>query len=299
VGARERLRPAPGWTPTRESGYTASMKWALSPRWKKAAAPLGQFADGFLYFLRGFPFLARNQVLWPYAILPFVINAVLAVGAGVVLVLLVPLGAAYFVRPDTVWEWLLLVLALIVGIPLGLGLVYFLFFMLLPGIISPPFKGKLTRHTRQILKKTDLRPAGGFWIDVVLPSIIEVRKAFRFLLISILLLPLNLIPVVGQAAYLVLFGYFTWMQMALNYLEYPIDSESWVLPLSLKRKYVRSRRWPALGFGCAISLTCLVPFLNFFCMPVGVIGATLLYEAYGEQEGLQEGDPRPGVPLLG
>ena len=275
------------------------MKWTLPPRLKKTAAPLGQFADGFLYFLRGFVFLFRNPILWPYAILPFVINAVLAIGAGIALVLLVPLGAAWIVRPDTWWEWLLLVLALLVAIPLGLGLVYFLFFMLLPGIVSPPFKGKLTRHTRQILKNTALRPAGGFWVDVVLPAIIEARKAFRFLLIAIVLLPLNAIPVVGQAAYIVLFSYFTWMQMALNYLEYPIDSESWVLPLNLKRRYLRSRRWPALGFGCAISLTCLVPFLNFFCMPVGVVGATLLYQAYGEQEGLHDGDPRPGVPLLG
>jgi uncharacterized protein involved in cysteine biosynthesis len=93
--------------------------------------------------------------------------------------------------------------------------------------------------------------------------------------------------------------YMTWYQFGLNYLEYPIDSEAWVLPLDMKRKYIRSRLWPALGLGCAISLTCLVPFLNFFCMPVGVVGATLLYQAYGEQDGLEYHRDEKYKPWLG
>jgi CysZ protein len=280
-------------------GYTSGMKWKPRQVLQRASAPLLQFADGFLCFLRGFVFLGRHPALWPYAVLPFLINAAIVVAAGIALAFALPLAARHVCRPELWWHWILFVLGMIAAIPLGLGLLYFLFFMLLPGIVSPPFKGKLTRYTRQILKKTELRPAGGIWVDAVLPTIIEIRKAVRFLLISLVLLPVNLVPVVGQVAYLVLMSYYTWMHMALNYLEYPIDSESWVLPLALKRKYVRSRRWPALGFGCALSLTCLVPFLNFFCMPVGVVGATLLYHAYGEQEGLHEGAPPSGVPLLG
>jgi uncharacterized protein involved in cysteine biosynthesis len=99
-------------------------------------------------------------------------------------------------------------------------------------------------------------------------------------------LPLNLVPIVGHGAYIVLSSYFTWMHFALNYLEYPIDSESTHTPLDKKRRYLRSRRWPVLGFGFALSLTCLIPFLNFFLVPVGVVGATLLYQAYGEMEGV-------------
>ena len=112
------------------------------------------------------------------------------------------------------------------------------------------------------------------------------RKAVRLLAISLLLLPLNLIPVAGSVVYLVLRSYITWMYFALNYLEYPIDSESSHTPLDRKRAYVRSRRWPALGFGCAISLLYMVPFLGFFCIPGGVVGATLLYQAYGEMDGV-------------
>ncbi|MHC5080734.1 MAG: EI24 domain-containing protein [Planctomycetota bacterium] len=259
----------------------------LPQRLKRFATPLGQFIDGFLYFFRGLAFLARHSILWPYAILPFVINLFIVLAAGLALVYLIPFLSAKITTPEPWWEWILFVFLILVGGVLGLFFLYFLFFMVLPGIIAPPFKGKLTKHTRQLIKKCTVRPAGGFWIDVVMPTVIEIRKALRFLGISLLLLPINLIPVLGQIAYLVLMSYFTWMHFALNYLEYPIDSESFVTPLDRKRRYVRSRRWTTLGFGCAISLLYLIPFVNFFCVPVGVVGATLLYQAYGELQGVE------------
>lgn len=266
---------------------------------RRVASPLLRFADGFLYFFRGFWFLFKNPVLWPYAVMPFVINLFIVAVAVAALAFLVPKLGFLLIRPQTFLGWAGYVVLLAAGAVFGLFAAYFLFFMLLPGLTSPVFKGKLTRRTRQLLKKVELRPAGGFWIDVVMPTLIELRKALRFLLISLALLPLNLVPVVGQIAYLAAMSYFTWYDFALNYLEYPIDSEAWVLPLNMKRKYLRSRLMPALGLGCAISLTCLVPFLNFFCVPVGVVGATLLYQAYGEQQGLEEHRKEGYVPWLG
>jgi CysZ protein len=255
---------------------------------KALSTPLTRFLDGVLFYLRGFVFLARHRRLWPYAILPFLINMVIVVAAAVVLFLFLPDISGLIWDPPAAWYlWLLYVPYVVLLGFLVLLLSYILFFMILPGIVAPPFKGKLTRYTREILKETSVHPVGGFYVDVVEPTILEIRKGLRLLFITVILLPLNLIPVVGNLAYLGIMSYFTWMHFALNYLEYPIDSESTHTPLEKKRRYVRSRRWPALGFGFALSLTCLIPFVNFFLVPVGVVGATLLYQAYGEMEGVE------------
>ncbi|GEM_PF-3047062 len=269
------------------------MESRLPERLKRIVAPPAQFLDGFLFFFRAVPFLARHPILWPYALLPFLINGAIVVASAIALVYFFPDLSGLLWKPPEAWYLWLLYLPYLAVLFLLIPLIaYVLFFMILPGITSPPFKGKLCKHARQIIKKQPVRPAGGFWIDVVMPTVIEIRKGVRVLLTSVLLLPVNLVPVVGQGAYLVLVSYFTWWNMALNNLEYPLDSESWVTPLPLKRKFVSLRRWPALGLGCAISLTYLIPFLNFFTVSVGVIGATLLYHAYGEQAGLWETPPQ-------
>jgi CysZ protein len=263
------------------------MEQPIPERLKTLATPFTRFLDGILFYLRGFAFLARHPKLWPYAILPFLINLLVVAAAAVALFYFLPEIGGLLWKPPTAWYgWLLYVPYVVVLGFLILIVSYILFFMILPGIIAPPFKGKLTRYTREILKETSVHPVGGIYVDVIEPTILEIRKGLRLLLITVVLLPLNLIPLLGNAAYLGIMSYFTWMHFALNYLEYPIDSESTHTPLERKRRYVRSRRWPALGFGFALSLTCLIPFLNFFLVPVGVVGATLLYQAYGEMEGI-------------
>lgn len=261
------------------------MQTSLPARVRPVVRPFGQFASAFLTFFRGFGFLARHSALWPWAILPFAINFVIVLAATAALLYFFSDLTGLLLSPPEAWYgwfWYVPYIALCIVLIPFLG--YVLFFVILPGIVSPVFKGRLTKHTRQILKGTPVKPAGGFWVDVVLPTVIELRKAGRLILVTLALLPLNLVPILGNAAYLVLVSYFTWMHMALNYLEYPIDSESFVTPLSEKRRYIRRHRWSSLGFGCALSLTCLVPFLNFFCVPVGVVGATLLYQDLGEVE---------------
>jgi CysZ protein len=259
----------------------------IPERLKRIATPFGQFADGFLYFFRGFGFLSKHSELWPYAVLPFVINMVIVtVAAGALLYFFPEITGLVLAPPNAWYGWFWYVPFLLLYF-LAIGFfMYFLFFMILPGIVAPPFKGKLCRYTRQILKGAELNPVGGLYVDVIEPTLIELRKAVRLLAITLLLLPMNLIPVAGQIVYGVFVTYFTWMAFALNYLEYPIDSESFHTPLGRKRAYIRARRWPALGFGCAISLLYLIPVVNFFCIPVGVVGAALLYQAYGEMEGV-------------
>ncbi|MHC4780678.1 MAG: EI24 domain-containing protein, partial [Planctomycetota bacterium] len=167
------------------------MDTKVPERLKKLTKPLTSFADGIMFYVRGLVFLTRHPRLWPYAILPFLINMVIVTCTVVLLYYFLPdISGLIWTRPGAWYYWFLYVPYLIILGFLVLILGYILFFMILPGIVGPPFKGKLTRYTRQILKKTTLSPVGGVYVDVIEPTIIEIRKALRLLLLTVILLPL-------------------------------------------------------------------------------------------------------------
>ena len=103
----------------------------------------------------------------------------------------------------------------------------------------------------------------------------ELRRLGFFLAASCLLLLLHLIPLVGSAAQGLLGGWLTLLFFALEYLD---------LPLARRRVGFRKRwmlvwqhRMLCTGFGCATAVLLYIPLLNFLCIPIAVIGGTLMY----------------------
>ena len=71
-----------------------------------------------------------------------------------------------------------------------------------------------------------------------------------------------------------LFGVWT---MAIQYLDYPMDSNGVEFPAMRER--LGLRRMTTMGFGSSVLLATLVPILNWFVMPAAVAGATALWVA--------------------
>lgn len=148
-------------------------------------------------------------------------------------------------------------------------IIVFFTFTVLANILAAPFYGKLAAKTQALV--------GDHSIAVVEPSIVKVmmaetRRAGYFVLRSLPILLLFLVPVVNLVAPFVwaLFG--AWA-MALEYLAYPLENEGMLF--SEQKKWVKSMRLGALGFGGAAMLGLSIPLLNLVVAPAAVIGATL------------------------
>jgi CysZ protein len=63
--------------------------------------------------------------------------------------------------------------------------------------------------------------------------------------------------------------------LPLEYAGFAMDRRN--LRFSQRRALIWQHRWLMLGFGAAAFLTLLVPLLNFICLPVLVVGGTLLF----------------------
>lgn len=234
---------------------------------------LGDFARGARYALQGFS-LVRARGVWPYALLPLAINALLfgtAIGFGVV----------YF---DDFLDWLLpqwldwvAIRALLwILFAISISLVTFFAFTLLANLIAAPLNGwlaeRVERHLRGQLG-AEGTPRGviaeigaSFWA--------EIRKLVYLAAWSIPLLVLFLVPGFNLLAPMLWLAFGAWM-MALEYADCPLGNHGVVFDRS--RALIGQRRGTALGFGATVLLMTTIPGLNLFAMPVAVAGATALY----------------------
>jgi CysZ protein len=99
-------------------------------------------------------------------------------------------------------------------------------------------------------------------------------------------LPLNFLPVIGQAAVFVLYVYYS----ALMFVDYPSSRYRW--SLGDKLRWLRRHRAPAFRIGLLPALLSMVPILNIFLMalsfPLFTVHTTLNFLAI---EGRRETPP--------
>jgi len=117
-----------------------------------------------------------------------------------------------------------------------------------------------------------------------------LARIFWLLLGHAALLALNLIPAVGQLAWSVSAPLWTMAWVAAEYLDGPMTRHGY--PFSAVRRVVWGRLGLCMGFGAAVYLILWVPILNFFFIPIAVIGGTLLYRGLRASGALA--DPPPG-----
>ena len=229
---------------------------------------------GLAYVGRGASLLTHKQ-LRVFVLLPLLVN-ILLFGLGISLIFSYAGGwveGTLAVLPDWLsglaWLlWLLLTLMVAMGVFWGFNLV--------ANLIAAPFNGILAERTQMLL--TGAPVGGGGWDDMLrmIPGAIarEVQKLLYYLPRVLGLFFLGLIPgmqVVVPWLWL-LFG--AWM-MAIQYVDYPMDNNR--ISFRNMKKLLAKRKLLHIGFGGGISVMLMVPFVNFFVMPIAVVGATALW----------------------
>ncbi|BCR04582.1 sulfate transporter CysZ [Desulfuromonas versatilis] len=240
--------------------------------------PLTNFARGFFYPFNSTRFLLHHPALLKYVAIPFLINLVVfssAVFLGFdffndVVIHYVPRGEAWYWAILYYFAWLVAVLVTAV--------VVFFSFTVVGNLVASPFNDLLSERTEEMLtgqKHDEPFSFAAFWKDTLRVVGVEVKKMGLFVLVMVMILPLNLLPGFGSIIYSVLAFVLTVFFLVVEYLGYVMARKR--LDFRQQRRYVLGRLATLAGFGTGVLALLAIPFLQFFCIPVGVVGATRLW----------------------
>ncbi|MCK2217811.1 EI24 domain-containing protein [Actinomadura sp. ATCC 31491] len=232
---------------------------------------LRDFAAGVGFFLQGFGWVARNGRWWAFGLIP----ALIAFAVYVVALILLGRHAtdvADLLTPfaDT-WGWRKLFRTL-VGIALFLGglALAVLTFAALTLAIGEPFYERLSAAADPLEQEIE-QP----WWRTLPRSIRDSLVTLCYvLLFTVPLFVLGFVPVVGQTVVPVLgaavSGFFLTVELTT------IALERRGIARKERFRLLRANLPVALGFGVAVFLLFLVPFVAVVAMPAAVAGAALL-----------------------
>ena len=246
------------------------------------------FIKGFGCLMRGFAFLASHPRLWPWAIIPTIINIILLVVMIFAFVhyygplhgwLTAHLGHLDIQNPTT-WYWhvvdallwivdaifqllivlMSLMLMLIVSYVLGL-------------IIAAPFNDALSERVEILVTGAEPPPFSWkkFIFDTLRTIRIEAIKAAILLAIPIVLFVLSFIPIVGAPLYIILTFFFGAWDLGFTYADLPMGRR--VLPFRDRVAFAKANKWALIGLGSGF----IIPFFALLFSPPMVVGGTLLY----------------------
>ncbi len=233
---------------------------------------IAEFLAGVRYVLRGFALL-RRPGLRRFIAIPLLINTLLFAAAA---------WWGWRLLEDHVlgglpgWlQWLTWIIAPLFSV--AILLVVFYTFTLLANLIGAPFNSLLAEKVEALQGgKTPEGSAGLTALagEAAKSVFSELRKLLYLALWSLPLLLLFVIPGVNAAAPFLWFAFSAWM-FTLEYIDCPMGNHGH--GFGRQRALLKRHRWLAWGFGSAMLAMTLIPVLNFFAMPVGVIGATLMW----------------------
>lgn len=238
---------------------------------------LQRFSRGARYPLIGLRYLSRRQDLWGWVAIPGLVNMVLFVAGVTASWLAAPqLLGLVWTRPEAglalvLWVVIAWMLRLALAAVVGMG-VY-----LAAGVLSAPFNEVISERVEQ----AELGDAGEPWgyrvflRDTLVSVVHSLGSLLAYAGIMVPLLLVNLLPALGSAIYLVA----SWSVTAFFLAREMLDGVTSRRRLSLwaKLAFVRQHLALMLGFGVAMNVLLWIPLVNFLCMPVGVVGGTLLY----------------------
>ena len=254
------------------------------------------FSRGFFAPFRSLRTLRHYPRLLPYILIPFVINVAVFSGA-------VYLGLDFFsttvqdfLPGGEAWYWVLLYWLVWIVAVLVTALLVFFTFTVVGNLIASPFNDLLSERTEEVLSGRTHNEAfslGQFLHDAWRTVLMEGRKMLIFVLAMVIILPLNLLPGIGQGLYTVLAVSLTLFFLCFEYLGFVMVRKRQFF--RQQKRYILARKCLMLGFSCGVVVLLAIPFFQMLCIPLAVIGMTRLW---CEEEGLvswPEGGPKTSV----
>jgi len=233
------------------------------------------FRKGFSYPLSSISFVWRHPALWPYIIIPFILNLSL-------FSLVAYFGFGYFQElvasqiPNTeAWYWFFLnYLLLALGAIVVLVMIFFSF-TVVGAVIASPFNDLLSERCEMLLTggiKEELFSLSTFVADAKRTVINQLKMVGMFVAGMLLLFMLNILPGVGSAIYAVLSVMWVIFFLVVEYTGYHIARKR--LLFKDHRRVIYDRFSLMAGFGCALFCMLAIPLSQLVMIPLGVVGGT-------------------------
>jgi CysZ protein len=242
------------------------------------------FTFGFLSVSRGFGLLLINPRIRRWAIIPFILAAlVLVVGfyfgfsvLGGQLPHMVSSGLAFAgIEAGSLFYSLLYWLILILTWPLGLFLVFYFLFLLVR-IVAAPFYSLLAEAALVeigLLQESEFHLKN--WLRVSLLMLkASLLKLLFFGPLAALLFLLSFIPGLGLVT-----GFCFLLMVAFDVLDASFEALQW--SFRERMRYFNKHLSAFSGMAFAMGLVFLIPGLNFFLLPVAVVGGADLLRRIG------------------
>src|SRR3989338_9911458 len=232
------------------------------------------FKSGFMAPFQGIRFLFKFPSLLRLALIPFLINILLFIGLIFTLYKnFEPLIALLITKPET-WYWVVLyyifyAVALVLLLILGT-----LILCLIGNILASPFHEWIAQKVKTIVKGDVIDAPFSFAFALKEFRRIFVTQCKKLSLIVILVL-FSLFLVLIPGAGIFLSGFISLLLLTLQFMDFPFEIER--LSFSQQLHFFFHSFFAWIGFGLAISCLLTIPLLNLLVLPVGVIGASLLY----------------------
>ena len=146
------------------------------------------------------------------------------------------------------------------------------FFSMIINIIGAPFNPYIAKAVEHVL--TGSPPPASLlpiWSEAKNAVLGEIKKWLYFIAWSVPIIVITIIPGVNFLSPFAWFIFGAWMY-SIEYSDYPLGNRGMTFP-DIKRT-ISKKRFLSLGFGSAVTVASMIPFLNFLVMPVAVAGAT-------------------------
>jgi len=230
------------------------------------------FVEGTRYPWRGAIFLWRRKSLWPYLIVPFVLNIMLFCAITWTSVW----ALRHFVFTGLPHAWWAIIVKIFLASAAGSAILLFSIFCFafVGSIIAAPFYDSIAERTLHWLGAPEIER--GFWRQIIDAIRASVLKLGLFLGLQLILLALYFVPFfVGFFTYTTVGFLITAFFMALEFLDVSFHREGWTFRERLE--WCKHRMGLVLGFGASVSVLLLLPIVNLIIPPIALIGAILLF----------------------
>ncbi len=242
------------------------------------------FTRGFFAPFRSVRLLRGHPRLIQYVLIPFLINTIVFSGAvylgldffGTTVVEQIPQGDAWY---WSVLYWFLWMVAVLLT-----AVLVFFSFTVVGNLLASPFNDLLSERTEEVLSgNLNDEPFSfrQFMRDALSTITLEAKKMWIFVVAMILILPLNLLPGVGNSIYTVLAISLTLFFLCFEYLGFVLVRKHQFF--REQKNYIFARKFLMLGFSCGVMAILAIPFFQLLCIPLAVIGVTRLW---CEEEGM-------------
>jgi CysZ protein len=228
--------------------------------------------SGLRFFFAGFPVLFGNPSLLALALIP----VVLTLGALIAIVWSSVWFIGWMIGPDLPPysnDLLHLAQALVLLVALFAS---YLIYLPLARVLLAPFSEAISRRTRKVLGLKQELAAVGWGRAMVEGAKVVALQLVLFLIAFVVGVVFP--PIAGPIGLVMAICF-----VSLDYLDVPLS----VKGLRLRDKLGVLARNKALstGFGAAGYLILIIPVVNLFSLPVGVIAATMLVDSLKESIG--------------